>query len=423
MPTVKTPRIAVMGCKPTMPDAFPLAMRENAGNMVHANAPFELFDDVVFHQDPRFASDPDSFRTYVTQECTHLIITSANTLRLGNPDPTAYIGLLRFLRSYEGFPVVIFGLGAQAARQEFPADGFPPEAIELMKYLGDHTPAIGVRGEYTAAVFEHYAGVTNTFVTGCPSFFSRPQAFDQLALSLAENRDGRASYSGTTYRNDLERRMLVRAIREDLHLVESSSKALTRYADGLQRGLKRPAVPTPLKPVVESGELTRARVEEYFASRFHLFRDVRAWYRFNADCVGFAYGTRFHGAMAALLSGVPALWVTHDSRTEEFTHYLRLPAIPLDEAARLDAAALRSRIDYAPMYQALPELFTRFNQYLAIHDLPPVQPPTTAALPPSTTTLGPAASHAPGADRPPLPRRLLRRGKRTLTNLLRGAPR
>ncbi|MCW5951345.1 MAG: polysaccharide pyruvyl transferase family protein [Propionibacteriaceae bacterium] len=416
-----SPRLAVMGCKRAMPDAFPLDLRENAGNMIHANAPFEMFGDVVFFQDPQFTDGRVSFPRYVRENCTHLVVTAANTLKVGNPDPTAYIGLLRFLRSYEDFPVVIFGLGAQSPDGSFPSDGFPPEAIELMKYLGDHTAAIGVRGEYTAAVFEHYAGVTNTFVTGCPSFFSRPYAFDQLAQSLADNRQGRASYSGTHYRDEHERHMLVRAIREDNHLVESSNRVLTRYARDLQRGIKRPRVPIHLQPAVESGELSRAWVEEYFASRFHLFRETRAWYKFNQDCVSVAYGTRFHACMAALLSGVPALWVTHDSRTEELTRYLRLPAVTKQEAAALDAAGLRASVDYSEMYRALPELFDRFNHYLAIHRLPPVQLPDTVSHQPSATTLQPVAERRADPGRGGAPGRLMRRGARALRGLARAA--
>lgn len=415
----ETPKIAVMGCKPTMPDSFPIDMRENAGNMIHGNAPFEMFPDVVFYQDPQFIDGRVSFRPYVRETCTHLIVTAANSLKLGSPDPTRYVRLLEFLKSYEDVPVVIFGLGAQSRAQDLPSGALPPEAIELMKYLGDHTEAIGVRGEYTAAVFEHYAGVTNTFVTGCPSFFSRPFAFDQLAQALADNRDGRASYSGTNYSDEHEHQMLLRAIGEDLHLVESSNRFLARYVRDLQRGLKRPAIPTLLKPDVESGNLSRARVEEYFSSRFQLFREARAWYKFNADCVGFTYGTRFHTCMAGLLSGIPALWVTHDSRTEEFTRYLRLPAISKEEAASLDPAGLRGKIDYSEMYRALPELFGRFNEYLGIHRLPPVRLPDAAAQQPSTTTLGLATARRVENGPDGLPNRLRRLG----TRVLRGAAR
>jgi len=379
--------IGVMGVLPTMPNEFPIELRENAGNMIHGNAPFEMFPDIAFYRDPQFVDGRADFSHYVNSECTHLLVTLANTLRLGDLDPTRYIRFQQFLEKFT-VPVVIFGMGAQARRQELTEGQLPPAAIDLMKYLGDHTESIGVRGEFTAAVFEHYAGVTNTFVTGCPSFFSRPFALDELATALEGNRQGRPSYSGTNYRDDLEHTMLVRAIKQDEHLIEASSAPLTGYAQELQRGVSRPPLPKVLVSAVASGAVSQRQVETYFASRFQLFRDPRSWYKFNQDSVGFAYGTRFHVNMAALLSGVPALWITHDSRTEEFTNYLHLPAIRKEDAVGLSVTELRTLMDYSGMYDALPHLFGRFNQYLATHGLPAVALPRAASERPAVTSLG-----------------------------------
>jgi hypothetical protein len=52
-------------------------------------------------------------------------------------------------------------------------------------------------------------------------------------------------------------------------------------------------------------------------------------------------------------------------------------------------------MDYAGMYEALPRLFGRFNQYLATHGLPAVALPKAASEPPAVTTLG---------DLPPRPK-------------------
>jgi hypothetical protein len=117
--------------------------------------------------------------------------------------------------------------------------------------------------------------------------------------------------------------------------------------------------------------------------------------------------------MAALLSGVPALWFTHDSRTEEFTNYLRLPAVRKEDAAGLSLAELRALADYSGMYDALPQLFGRFNQYLATHGLPEVALPKAASEPPAVTSLG---------DLPPQPKpteRIALRAKSTAGALRR----
>ena len=60
--------------------------------------------------------------------------------------------------------------------------------------------------------------------------------------------------------------------------------------------------------------------------------------------ITFAFGTRFHGNMEAFRNGVPALWITHDSRTEELTNYLHLSSIKLSEAIK--AKNLEELIEY-----------------------------------------------------------------------------
>lgn len=388
------PRIGVMGCKPSMPDAFPLSMRENSGNMIHGKAPFELFPDCLFYTDPRFGPGRANFMDYLNAECSHIIITMANSLRIGRTDGTPYVRLRNFLDKCK-VPIVIFGLGAQARRQEFPDDGLPAEAIELMKYLGDRTELIGVRGDYTAAVLEHYAGVTNTFVTGCPSFFSRPFAFDLLAESLRDNRKGRPAFNVTRLGDAHESRLAAMAITEDLHWIEAANPRTTAFANRLRRGVPNPRIPDELARLAPPRGLPRGRLEDYFSRRFQLFRETSSWYAFNTDCVGFTFGTRFHGNMASLLSGVPALWVTHDARTEEFTDYLRLPAVRKEDAAELGVPELRALIDYSAMYEAIPGLFDRFNHYLDAHGLPTIPLPTAYLQQPTTTALS-AARRQPG---------------------------
>ncbi|MGH8955800.1 MAG: polysaccharide pyruvyl transferase family protein [Microbacterium sp.] len=366
--------IGVMGCFPKLPAEFPILMPENAGNMIHGNAPFELFPEAVFYKDPRFGPGRRNFVEYVNNECSHLVVTVANFLKLNDEDGSRYKRFQDYLSSFT-VPIVIFGLGAQAPTQEL--DGtMPVEAIELMKFLGDRSEAVGVRGGFTADMFEEFAGVTNTFVTGCPSFFSRPQAFSLLAEAIRDGREGRTAYNGTTYHDPLENRMLVRAIQEDSHLIEPVNKFATTYAYELQRGTKDLPLPWFLKRPVKEEALSVPQLERYYTSRFNLFRDPDSWYAFNSQSVGFSYGTRFHVNMASLLSGVPAVWITHDSRTEELTNVLRLPALPKELVVDMSSEEIRGLMDYQPMFDALPELFEQFNSYLQIHGLPTVDAPS-----------------------------------------------
>ena len=365
--------IGVMGCLPTMPASFPIDMSENAGNMVHGNAPFEIYPESVFYKDPRFSWSGQKFDKFVNEECSHLIVTVANFFKIGDENNERYARFQRFLEKFD-VPIVVFGLGAQAPTSDL-SGTLPPAAIDLMKYLGDHSEAVGVRGEFTASVFDHFAGVGNTFVTGCPSFFSRPEAFAKLADAVTTERTGRAAFNGTTYHDPLEKRMLVRAVQEDSHLIEPVNRFTTAYARELQRGVAEPTPPWFLKASIKDGDLSLSQVERYFSSRFHLFRDTASWYTFNEESVGFSFGTRFHVNMASMLSGVPAVWVTHDSRTQELTEYLQVPAITKEEAAELSSDEIHGRMDYSRTFAALDGLFDRFNTYLRRHSLRPIEAP------------------------------------------------
>src|SRR5690606_29226210 len=104
----------------------------------------------------------------------------ANTVRLSRRDgPTPKYefinGIRRSLEKISRPNLVIFGLGSQAPTRDLSQLKAPDEVVELMRYLGDRCEVVGVRGEFTKQAFEHFAGVKNTFVTGCPSVFSRPR--------------------------------------------------------------------------------------------------------------------------------------------------------------------------------------------------------------------------------------------------------
>ena len=84
---------------------------------------------------------------------------------------------------------------------------------------------------------------------------------------------------------------------------------------------------------------------EYNKKMSQVFWNIDSWNKFyKKENITFAFGTRFHGNMEAFRYGVPALWITHDSRTEELTNYLHLSSIKLSEAIK--AKNLEELIEY-----------------------------------------------------------------------------
>ncbi|WP_165490186.1 polysaccharide pyruvyl transferase family protein [Propioniciclava sinopodophylli] len=301
-----------------------------------------------------------------------MIITLANFLRVNDQDGAPYAAFQRQLESLDA-ELVIFGLGAQAPDGTQLVDAtMPPEAVALMKYLGARCRVVGVRGEFTKQVFARFAGVENTFITGCPSLFSRPEAIAQAYENWKSHKPGLFAYAGTVYHRDNETKMLVDAIHRSQFLIEPVNRFNHRlYLDSFASP-SAPEVPWYLTPSVKSGELSQERIVNYMGKFYRLFRDAEPWYQFNAEHVSFTYGTRFHVNMASMLSGVPAMWITHDSRTAEMAEFLHLPHMHLDQATQMTPEEIRHAYDPTEFFDNIHSKFDNFSSFLSIFDLPPI---------------------------------------------------
>lgn len=369
--------IGVTGIARQLPANFPVSKPENSGNIVHGNAPFSIFRNAEYSVDRNWQIQHEgrSFREFVNADCSHVVVTVANLIRVGNTYPATLERYRLFRERLEGYekPIVIFGLGAQSTSDDIDEATLPPEAVDLLQFLADRATAISVRGEFTAALFRKFTSADNIHVTGCPSFFSRPEAFAKLRGRLGESDSGTPSFNATHYERATEMTLLSTAIREDNFLIEPANPALhTFYRDALVDP-ELASVPDELAPLLRGSTppFRRSDLVNYFRSRYRLFRHLEPWIDFNHEHVSFTYGARFHVNMASLLSGRPALWLTHDSRTRELTDTLTLPSLALEAAAEMPSPKdMRRNTDYSPMFDNLRALFDRFNDFLEAADLP-----------------------------------------------------
>lgn len=363
--------IGVMGCLPSLPIEFPISYPENSGNMIHANAPFEMFHDCVFIRDHKSKfKGQKNFSEFVNKHCSHLIITLANTLKFGETDGSKYIRLIDFIEKIN-VPIVVFGLGIQSINDEHENLSLPNEAIEFIKILSKKSNIIGVRGELTKVALHDFCGVDNVMVTGCPSFFSRPHTLPLLKNNL-KLMEGKIAYNGTHYFKDAEKVMLYRSIKNNEFLIEPVNKHNHLFFQNiLKQKNKEESIPYYFKNAIKNNDLKREELYDHFGINYKLFRSVKEWYEFNEEFVKATYGTRFHVNMASLISGKPALWVTHDSRTRELTKFLNLPAVPLEVANQLSGEELIDNfMNYDNFFENVGDLYENFNTYLKLNKLP-----------------------------------------------------
>ncbi len=85
----------------------------------------------------------------------------------------------------------------------------------------------------------------------------------------------------------------------------------------------------------------------FVENKVRFFVDPWPWIE-HLRTVDFAFGTRIHGNIAALLAGTPAYVLAHDSRTLELARYFEIPHRRItDVAPETDAAELYAEADYA----------------------------------------------------------------------------
>ncbi|WP_190271892.1 polysaccharide pyruvyl transferase family protein [Chlorobium phaeobacteroides] len=362
--------IGVMGCLPKMPVDYPINHPENAGNMVHANAPFKILHSAYFIKDYNYRSlGYTDFVDFVNRKCSHLIITLSNTLKLNDPDDSKYKRLFGFLLKIEK-PVIVFGLGIQAKNIDIDSAILPQTAIELVKYLSSKSVLLGVRGEITKMIVDKLCGINNSYVTGCPSIFTDIESVYRVRENMKKNY-GIPLFSGTRYFDDEEGRLLMQSIDDDSWLLEPVNKYNHKfYLKSITNTSSYEDIPYYLKKKINKNDLKAIyKVTEYFKKRYRLFRNIDDWYQFNRDSVSFSYGTRFHVNMATLISGKPALWITHDSRTQELVDFMCLPNISIDKAQYMSCSEFYALTNYEEFFDNYSYLIENFKRYLNANDL------------------------------------------------------
>ena len=163
--------------------------------------------------------------------------------------------------------------------------------------------------------------------------------------------------------------------------MEPENRNIHGYYVDVVRGDSEKPVPRILDFVHPdtSEDQRKKELRQFFTTKYRLFRHMEPWLDFNREMVDQTIGTRFHVNMASLLSGVPAVWITHDERTVELTETLALPAVSIDQVEKKPVEELLEEADFDRFLDTVPENFRRFNEFLDAAGLPGVAAPKLTA--------------------------------------------
>ncbi len=260
-------------------------------------------------------------------------------------------------------PIFCFGLGSQL---------HPGEEISLragterfLHLLGERGGSIGVRGAFTAEVMWKL-GIRNLSITGCPSLLgmapgvldsllaARP-SLDRLAVNFSNNVRRHALHpeAFAASENALFQRVKnlnsYYVLQNEIPEIEVIAASFNDNPQRLENALARIRTAFDIAPDDEAADaMLRARLRVFFS--------VPSWLR-TMETMTASIGSRFHGNIAAMLAGTPALFLVHDMRTKEMCELLRLPRLSLDRAFSGDELLERLlACDYGPFAQQLRQM-------------------------------------------------------------------
>ena len=105
----------------------------------------------------------------------------------------------------------------------------------------------------------------------------------------------------------------------------------------------------------------------FLQDRIKVFFDIPHWRNYLIDeGINFSCGTRIHGNIISILSGIPAVVLVCDTRTRELAEFFEIPMIEYankNQSKRIDINNLYERIDFDHFnksFQAKFDLFERF---------------------------------------------------------------
>ncbi len=250
----------------------------------------------------QFAHAADE-KLWPTDDYDATVIRGSNylteTVDIGNVIP-----LLKKLKG----PIVPVGVGAQAAK--YKKLEMPKGSIEAWKIIADKCETIGVRGVYSAEVFNDI-GIKNIRIIGCPSFYRnlrpsieiKPLDPANARVGLTLNKYLSADYASNATKTNRMQRALIEAVAKRpanrLYSQGEREETLAIFETG---EAKQKHIRSILGKYNLEGDKD---VEALMSERMQAFFDVDEWAADARDNVDVLVGFRLHGNVIGLHQAFP----------------------------------------------------------------------------------------------------------------------
>lgn len=308
----------------------------------------------------------------VNEKYDALVLPMANAFRnewVGKLD--AYTAMI----SQMDIPVTVIGIGVQTSL-DYELENLRPvedAAKRFMAAVLDRSASVGVRGECTAAFLAKLGFKDDVVkIIGCPSMYSYGDKFPMQHLR------GPSLTSQSKVSINVTSSHKKQTFREGLDLMlDIADRHVAKYPNSIvvpqeARALKTMLWGRWLGEGTDYDGLSDASMAALDGGRGKFFVDCNRWFSTLSE-YDFAFGSRLHGNIAALLGGTPAFMLATDSRTRELAELFSIPWKRIDQVdVSTDAAELAGEADYSEMLRKQPQLFANYISFVKSNGLPSI---------------------------------------------------
>lgn len=328
---------------------------DNIGNMLF---PYSMFRALMLED-----TWIDSYRKPIVREHESIneeydafVMPLANAFRPGFMD---YLNRLTKLIKKLNIPCVVVGCGLQAPADVSMEDGYPfdKDVKAFVSAVLDKSAAIGVRGEITAEYLKRLGfGSSVVDVIGCPSMYMNGRTLPETKKKKKLSKKSIICYN--EHKNF-----------EKFHefLVKNKRKYPEHYLmtqETVEMELLYAGVSLPKSRISAKDYPTNILHPDYVAGKMRSFVNVPTWRKFMSQA-DFSYGTRIHGNVAAIQSGIPAFIFPADSRVRELAEYHELPNMLInDMPENLSLEELYETVDFSIIHKNHAKRFDHFIDFL-----------------------------------------------------------
>lgn len=308
----------------------------NRGNIIHAEAPVK-----IFAHDPKKSVYANiavlqktlgaRYREVLARHFDMIIVSMANFIRPDHDGAT----LAKALIGLDGaVPFIVLGAGLQGSH---PLSAMMPGNRDLLAVMNERAAVFGVRGPLTQGWLAEN-GFGRATVLGCPSLYAFPQSILSIDGTAARAKGAAVDVMTAGHLSLRGERIVPRGLA--LARAFRGIKASYVFQDEFFAYGDLPDQPfsynegsqtSPAAPI-NAWLSPKCGVPLAF-ERYYYFTEAGAW-RQAALRHDVFIGDRFHGGVAVLQAGQPAIFLKHDNRVSELTGHFGLPTLTTEEFVR-----------------------------------------------------------------------------------------